>query len=170
MPVAVDRSRAPGRTGLIDRHDLVAALDRAAGKQVTIISAPAGSGKTSLLRAWADRPGQDRRVAFMSVRPGQQDAQLFWLALLGTVRAAVGRDGGTEPPPVTPGFSGGAMVEEGVSELARAGDPGPAGALAVLRISLPDGPHAIVAPGRAPPLRLHQLRLSGELTEIRAGQ
>ena len=35
---------------LIDRVDLLAALDRAAGR-VTIISAPAGSGKTSLLRA-----------------------------------------------------------------------------------------------------------------------
>ncbi len=70
-----DMSAAGGRTvnaarpGLIDRHDLVAALDRAAGKQVTIISAPAGSGKTSLLHAWADRPGQDRLIAFMSVRP-----------------------------------------------------------------------------------------------------
>ena len=38
---------------LIDRGDLLAALDRAAAKKVTIISAPAGSGKTSLLRAWA---------------------------------------------------------------------------------------------------------------------
>jgi len=33
---------------LIDRHDLVAALDDAAGRKVTIISAPAGSWKTSL--------------------------------------------------------------------------------------------------------------------------
>ena len=35
---------------------------------------PAGSGKTSLLRAWAGRLGQGRRIAFMSVRPGQHDA------------------------------------------------------------------------------------------------
>jgi ATP/maltotriose-dependent transcriptional regulator MalT len=34
---------------LIDRVDLFAALDRAAARKVTIISAPAGSGKTSLL-------------------------------------------------------------------------------------------------------------------------
>jgi ATP/maltotriose-dependent transcriptional regulator MalT len=39
---------------------------------MTIISAPAGSGKTSLL--WAGRLGQGRRIAFMSVRPGQHDA------------------------------------------------------------------------------------------------
>jgi LuxR family transcriptional regulator, maltose regulon positive regulatory protein len=48
---------------LIGRGDLLAALDRAAAGKVTIIWAPAGSGKTSLLRAWADRAG----------RPGRQD-------------------------------------------------------------------------------------------------
>ncbi len=63
------------RERLIDRSDLAAALDRAAARRVTIISAPAGSGKTSLLRAWANRPGGGRRIAFMSVRPGQRDAQ-----------------------------------------------------------------------------------------------
>src|SRR5256885_1106317 len=61
------------RQALIVRRDLVATLDRATGKRVTIISAPAGSGKTSLLRAWTDRPGQDRRIAFLTVRPDQHD-------------------------------------------------------------------------------------------------
>jgi LuxR family maltose regulon positive regulatory protein len=36
---------------LIDRRDLLAVLDRAAAGKVTVISAPAGSGKTSLLRS-----------------------------------------------------------------------------------------------------------------------
>src|ERR1700750_1324867 len=121
MPVAVDRSRAPGRTGLIDRHDLVSALDRAAGKQVTIISAPAGSGKTSLLRAWAGQAGRDRRIAFLSVRPGEQDVQMFWLALLGAGRAATGP--GDAEPPATLAFSGGAMVDKVLSELAASRDP-----------------------------------------------
>jgi len=43
-------------------------------RRKTIISAPAGSGNTSLLRAWTGRLGQGRRIAFMSVRPGQHDA------------------------------------------------------------------------------------------------
>ena len=54
-----------GDLPVIDRLDLVAALDHAAGKRVTIISAPAGSGKTSLLRAEAGRSRQDRRIALM---------------------------------------------------------------------------------------------------------
>lgn len=46
-------------SGLILRHDLVGVLDRAIQEQrVTIVSAPAGSGKTSLLSAWASRPGR----------------------------------------------------------------------------------------------------------------
>jgi LuxR family transcriptional regulator, maltose regulon positive regulatory protein len=73
---------------LIGRGELVAALDRAAGSKVTVISAPAGSGKTSLLRAWAGRPGERHRLALVQVQRGQQDAQQFWLALLGAVRHA----------------------------------------------------------------------------------
>jgi LuxR family transcriptional regulator, maltose regulon positive regulatory protein len=167
--------------GLIDRHDLIATLDHAAGKQVTIISAPAGSGKTSLLHAWADRPGQDRRIAFLSVQPGQHDAQLFWLALLGAVRAATGDP---EPPPATPGFNGQAMVDKVRSELAAPGGPfiliiddlhelnaaQAAEQLTVLLTSLPPGVHAVVATRRDLPLRLHRLRLTGELAEIRAAQ
>jgi LuxR family maltose regulon positive regulatory protein len=56
---------APAALGLIARGDLVAALDRAAARKVTIISALAGSWKTSLLRAWAGRPGQPRRLAVL---------------------------------------------------------------------------------------------------------
>jgi LuxR family maltose regulon positive regulatory protein len=39
-----------------------------------------------------------------------------------------------------------------------------------LLTSLPSHTHAIVATRRDPPLRLHQLRLAGELAEIRAAQ
>ena len=59
---------------------------------MTIISAPAGSGKTSLLRAWADAQGERRRLAILQVQRDQQDAQQFWLALLDAVCDAVGRD------------------------------------------------------------------------------
>jgi hypothetical protein len=41
------RGASAARPGLINRHDLVAALDHAAGKRVTIISAPAGSARLS---------------------------------------------------------------------------------------------------------------------------
>src|SRR2546421_564766 len=76
-PVRVSGGRYQGRpvtvmaratSRLIDRGDLLAALDRASARKVTIISAPAGSGKTSLLRTWADRPDQAHRLAVVRVR------------------------------------------------------------------------------------------------------
>jgi LuxR family maltose regulon positive regulatory protein len=178
---AEGRAAGAARSGLIDRHDLVAALDHAAGKRVTIISAPAGSGKTSLLHAWADRARQDRRIVFMSVKPGQHDAQLFWLALLDAVRAVTG---GSEPSPAAPGFNGPAMVDRVLSELAGSGEPivvviddlhelrsaEAIEQLTALLTSLPPDVHAIVATRRDLPLHLHQLRLAGELAEIRADQ
>ena len=105
---------------LIAREDLVACLDRAAARKVTIISAPAGSGKTSLLRAWAGRPGQPHRLAVLQVQRDQHDAQQFWLALLGAVRHATGADSGAEPPAGTPDFNPPAMADRMLSELADA--------------------------------------------------
>jgi LuxR family maltose regulon positive regulatory protein len=172
------------RTGprLIDRGDLLAALDRAVARKVTIISAPAGSGKTSLLRAWAGRPGQPRRVAVMQVQRDQRDAQQFWLALLGAVRQASATTSRVEPPTATPDFNGRAMVDRVLSELADQRDrvilvidylhelacPDALAQLTRLLTNLPGDVHAVLATRRDLPLRLHQLRLAGELAEIRA--
>ncbi len=167
---------------LIDRGDLLAALDRAAAGKVTIISAPAGSGKTSLLRAWSGHPGQPQRVAFVQVQRDQQDAQLFWLALLDAVRQATGTGGGAEPAAATPDFNARAMVDRVLSELAgqhgrliliiddlhELACPDALAQLTRLLTNLPGDVHAVLATRRDLPLRLHQLRLAGELAEIRA--
>jgi LuxR family transcriptional regulator, maltose regulon positive regulatory protein len=187
LPAAAGSGRAPGRAepGLIRRHDLVAALNRAAQKPVTIISAPAGTGKTSLLRAWADQPGQDCRIAVVTVRPGQRDMQLFWLAMLGAIRAAAGTgEGGAQLPAAVPGSTGSALVGRVLSELEESCDrfvlviddlhelssPEAAGQLTELLTRLPAGVRAVVATRRDLPLRLHKLRLAGDLAEIRAAQ
>src|SRR5436190_14709700 len=87
--------------GLLDRKDLLQLLDRAVTKRVTVISAPPGSGKTSLLRVWSDRPGQDRRIAFVSVPRDQHDAQQFWLAVLDAIRqSAATADSRTRTTPL----------------------------------------------------------------------
>src|SRR6476469_301760 len=58
--------------GLLERRDLLQLLDRAVTKRVTVISAPPGSGKTSLLRAWADRSTDLRRIVFVAVDRGDE--------------------------------------------------------------------------------------------------
>ncbi|HJW36606.1 MAG TPA: AAA family ATPase, partial [Actinomycetes bacterium] len=157
-------------------------MDRAATAKVTIISAPAGSGKTSLLRAWADRPGRPYRLAVLQVQRDQQDAQQFWLALLNAVRHATGADSGAEPPAGTPDFNAPAMAGRVLSELADARDgitlviddlhelhsPEALAQLTRLLTRLPPQVHAILTTRHDLRLRLHQLRLAGELAEIRA--
>jgi LuxR family transcriptional regulator, maltose regulon positive regulatory protein len=167
---------------LIGRGDLLAALDSAAAKKVTIISAPAGSGKTSLLRTWAGRPGQPYRLAVLQVQRDQHDAQQFWLALLTAVRQASTVTGRAEPPAATPDFNGRAMVDRVLSELAsqrgrlilviddlnELTSPDALAQLTRLLTNLPGDVHVVLATRRDLPLRLHQLRLTGELAEIRA--
>src|SRR5580692_6087669 len=123
-PRALPRSRPTStgvsRTGgLIRRDDLLAALDRASLRKVTVISAPPGSGKTSLLRAWSDRASKDRRVAFVSVPRDQQDAQQFWLAVLDAIRQT-DATADSRRQATTPDCDGDVMVDTVVSELAKA--------------------------------------------------
>ena len=149
---------------------------------MTIISAPAGSGKTSLLRAWAGRPGQRYRLALVQVQRDQHDAQQFWLALLDAIRHATGAHSGADPPAATPDFNAQAMVDRVLSELADARDgitlvvddlhelnsPEAFAQLTRLLTNLPPNAHAILTTRRDLRLGLHQLRLAGELAEIRA--
>ena len=149
---------------------------------MTIISAPAGSGKTCLLRAWADRPGQPHRLAVMQVQRDQHDAQQFWLALLNAVRQACAPASRAEPQAATPDFNAPAMVDRVRSELADArGDitlviddlhelnsPEALAQLTRLLINLPPHVHAMLTTRHDLRLGLHQLRLAGELAEIRA--
>ena len=167
---------------LIDRGDLLAALDRAAARTVTIISAPAGSGKTSLVRAWADAQGERRRLAILQVQRDQQDAQQFWLALLDAVCDAAAVTGRAGPPAATPGFNPSAMVDRVLAELADASaditlviddlhelkSPEALAQLTRVLTNLPPGVHAMLTTRHDLRLGLHQLRLAGELSEIRA--
>jgi LuxR family transcriptional regulator, maltose regulon positive regulatory protein len=166
---------------LLDREDLLQRLDRAVTKRVTVMSAPPGSGKTSLLRAWSSRPSKDRRVAFVTVPRDEQDAQQFWLAVLGAIHQLAATDSHTRTTPL--GFDGDGMVDTIVSELAEQANVvvliiddvhelSSAAALAQLErlcVTLPSTARVVLSSRRDPPIRLHQLRLAEEVAEIRAG-
>ena len=179
MPASAGVSRA---AGLIRRDDLFAALDRATLRKVTVVSAPPGSGKTSLLRAWADRGMKDRRVAFVPVPRDQQDAQQFWLAVLDAI-GQINAVGDSPRRAAAPAAEGDVLVDTVVSELANV----PGGLVLViddlheLRSAealsqlehllnvLPNSARTVLSSRRDPSVRLHQLRLAGEVAELRAG-
>src|SRR5256712_5759678 len=177
-PASTAVSRA---AGLLHRDRLLAALDRATLRKVTVISAPPGSGKTSLLRAWSDRASKDRRVAFVSVPRDQQDAQQFWLAVLDAIRQTDGI-ADSRRQAAAPVFDGDVMVDTVVSELAKAAggvvlviddlhELNAADALSQLEhllSVLPKSARVVLSSRRDPPIRLHQLRLADEVAELRA--
>jgi LuxR family transcriptional regulator, maltose regulon positive regulatory protein len=119
----------------------------------------------------------------VQVRRDQQDAQQFWLAVLSAIRAASGTSGEGEQLAATPDFNEAAISERVLAELAEHRDrtfflviddlheltsPEALTQLTRLLEKLPEHVHAILATRRDLPLRLHKLRLAGELAEIRA--
>src|SRR3954452_18223226 len=168
--------------GLLDRGDLLERLDRATTKRVTVISAPAGSGKTSLLRAWADRAADSRRVAFVSVGRDEHSAERFWSSVLDAVRGPA-RSSDPDTSPATASLEGDQLLELVTSEVAEQVEPlvlivddlhelRSADALAQLErllTALPSSARVVLSSRRDLPIRLHRLRLADEMAEIRAG-
>ncbi len=116
------------------------------------------------------------------MRRDQRDSQQFWLAVLSAIRQASGPAGEGEQLAATPDFNEAAISERVLSELAAHHDrtflviddlheltsADAFTQLTRLLEQLPAHVHAILASRRDLPLRLHRLRLAGELAEIRA--
>ena len=109
--------RLPAARGLVPRRLLFDRLSAAGPGEVILVCAPAGSGKTVLLRSWVESAGLADRVAWVSVERGERDAQRFWLSVIDALAAAVGEDGLVERVAATPAFGGEAVVERLLSDL-----------------------------------------------------
>ena len=73
---------------MVKRERLFAMLDRGAVSPVTLISAPAGSGKTMLVSSWlrsAEPPGA---VAWVGVERDESDATHFWGMVMDAMRSS----------------------------------------------------------------------------------
>src|SRR5439155_13556101 len=84
---------APPRlpNSLVQRERLLAALDGALATPLTLLCAPAGFGKTTLLSAWASR--HQAQVAWLSLDELDTSPTRFWVSLI----AALRRCGGYAP-------------------------------------------------------------------------
>jgi LuxR family maltose regulon positive regulatory protein len=166
---------------LLDREDLLQMLDRAVSKRVTVVSAPPGSGKTSLLRAWAARSANHRRVASVSVDRDEEDAQRFWSAIRDAIRGSTGSiDPQTQRADAT-ALNADQLIDAVVSELVEQAGPvvliiddlhelKSADALAQLErllAVLPSSARVVLSSRRDPAIRLRRLRVADEVAEIR---
>src|SRR5712671_6992435 len=81
---AAGRAVRPGEGGVVSRRGLLGRL--AGAGRVAVVSAPAGSGKTVLLRSWIGAGGGGGRGAGVPVEAGERDGQRFWLSVVGALR------------------------------------------------------------------------------------
>ena len=87
------------------RPRLVERLNQGLHRKLTLISAPAGFGKTTLVSAWV--AGCDRRVAWLSLDEGDSDPVRFLIYLVAALRtvrptigeAELGELQSSQPPP-----------------------------------------------------------------------
>ena len=146
------------------------------------MSAPAGSGKTVLLRSWIGEAALAERAAWVPVARGERDPQRFWLSVLGALRQTAPGSGLVRELTAAPDLDGWAIVERLLKDLAALEDRlwlvvddvhelGSAEALRQLELLLMRAPpelRFVLATRHDVRLGLHRLRLQGELTEIRA--
>src|SRR5579864_6612549 len=78
---------APPRlpTALVERERLLTALDGALATPLTLLSASAGWGKTTLLSAWASR--HTAQVAWLSLEELDNTPTRFWVSLITALRS-----------------------------------------------------------------------------------
>ena len=153
-------------------------LSAAAPGTVTLVCAPAGSGKSVLLRSWAAET--DAAVAWVTVERGERDAQRFWLQLIDALADTAGDELVERVSPV-PQFAGALVVERFLGQLQRLDEPlalviddlheldsdDALGWLAMLLTRLPSPLRVVLATREEPALGLHRLRLTGGLAELR---
>ena len=173
------------RTGLVSRPRLVERLDRGTERKLTLVSAPAGFGKTTLLAEWlAAAPAGERPAAWVSLDQSDNDPALFWayfITALQTVQSGVGDNAlsllhSPKPPPIE------LVLTTLINEINAIEDdftfilddyhlidalPVHDGATFLLD-HLPQQMHLVIAGRSDPPLPLSRLRGRGELTELRA--
>jgi LuxR family transcriptional regulator, maltose regulon positive regulatory protein len=179
-PGTVDAPAAVAvRGGVVPRRALFARLAEA--ERVVQVSAPAGSGKTVLLRSWVAMAGLAGHVAWVTVDREKRDARGFWIAVADALRGTAAGSALVRPLTAAPNLDGGAIVERLLTDLGPLAGrvwlviddvhelgPDAQRQLELLLLRARPELRTVLATRRDVRLGLHRLRLEGELTEIRA--
>ena len=170
------------RPRIVPRPRLIERLDEGLCRKLSLVSAPAGFGKTTLLGGWV--AGSDRRVAWLSLDAEDNDPARFLshlVAALRTIAADIGEGvvgalRSPHPPPAESILT--ALLNEIVTieddlvlvlDDYHVIDAEPVdAALAFLLEHLTPRMHLVIATREDPSLPLARLRARGQLTELRA--
>jgi LuxR family transcriptional regulator, maltose regulon positive regulatory protein len=172
----------PSRPGIIARPRLTERLNDGTHGQLTLVSAPAGFGKTTLVGEWA--AGCGRPVAWLSLDHRDDDPSSFLTYLVAALRTIAPEVGGealvalqsAQTPPIE------SILTTIVNEISAVPDdfvfilddyhvldskPDDEALLFLLE-HLPPRMHLVIATREDPRLPLARLRAQGQLTELRA--
>jgi LuxR family transcriptional regulator, maltose regulon positive regulatory protein len=168
----------------VARPRLAERLSRGTDAKLTLVSAPAGFGKTTLLAAWLASAGQrERLTAWLSLDQSDNDPTAFWTYVIAAVQTVA---------PAT-GIGAQALIEAGQSPIEAIlgallnelnalpndlllvlddyhviDDRHVHDGMVLLLDRLPAHVHLVIASRADPPMPLARLRARGELVEIRA--
>jgi LuxR family maltose regulon positive regulatory protein len=167
---------------VVSRPRLLERLNEGLHRNLTLISAPAGFGKTTLVSAWV--LGNDRPTAWVSLDEGENDPTRFLTYLIAAVQTidvnigagVLGALDSPQPPPPE------ALLTALLNDLATIPDKfilvlddyhlidaqAVDRALTALVEHLPPQMHLVIATRQDPQLPLARLRARGHLTELRA--
>jgi len=173
----------PVRPELVSRPHLIERLNTGLHRRLTLVSAPASFGKTTLLSEWAT--GCGRPVAWVSLDEGDNDPTRFWSYLSAALQKAQSGIGETAltmlrstPPPAIE-----AILTTLINEITARSlklvlvlddyqmikEQSIHESLAFLLDHLPPQMHLGLATRIDPPLNIARLRVRGQVTELRAG-
>jgi LuxR family transcriptional regulator, maltose regulon positive regulatory protein len=185
--IAATKLHVPSpRRGLVARDWLIGALTENGGRKLTLVAAPPGFGKTTLLAGWSASEREERPFAWLSLDSGDNDPVRFWggvIAALRTVEPGVGA-----AALATLRASNVSLVEVMLpllvndlttlerpvvlvlDDLHLVAEPRIHESLDYFVGHLPEALHLALATRADPPLRLARYRARGEMTEVRAAQ
>jgi LuxR family maltose regulon positive regulatory protein len=166
-------------TQTVVRNRLVELLDRGTERPFTLVSAPAGSGKTELLMQWMASGGAPGPVAWVPLGPDDADPHRFWSEVMASLGAAQPELASLAPPPrgqlrpfLTSVVNVLADVDEplvlALDDLHLADSPAIVRDLEWVLENAPASLRLVAATRSDPLLRLQRLRVAERMSEVRA--
>jgi LuxR family transcriptional regulator, maltose regulon positive regulatory protein len=182
-PALAQRFHPPAASPLDLRRDRLVDVLRLDPAPVTLVCAPAGFGKTSLLTGWVAQ-SSDRAIAWLSLDRHDNDPGRLWSGLLAALRATGAFPAGSHlhellapADEVDPGFVDGLLQEVAavreplwmvLDDVHVLSHPKAITSLELLVLRAPPNLHLVLSTRAEPPIGVPRLRVVGAVKEIRA--